>query len=109
MTFDEHLADRVRNALGSPPGLTERTMFGGLAFMVDGHLCCGVLDDTLMARIGPDAYEEALDEPYVRPMDFTGRPMRGLVFIDPPGLKTADALQNWVDRTLAFVESLPPK
>jgi hypothetical protein len=84
-------------------------MFGGLAFLVGGHMCCGVVGDRLMVRVGPDAYEEALGRPHARKMDFTGRPMRGLVYVEPRGFASEDALAGWIARGLAFVETLPPK
>jgi hypothetical protein len=109
MTYDDGLAHRIRETLGDRPGLTEREMFGGLAFMLHGNMVCGVLDDALMARVGPDAYDHALDEPHARPRDFTGRPMRGLVFVDPPGPISDEAFQTWLGRCLDFAESLPAK
>jgi hypothetical protein len=86
VAYDEDLADRVRAVL--PPGeaMTERQMFGGLAFMLGGHMFCGVVMDTLMVRLGPEGAVRALSQPHVRPMDFTGRPMKGMVFVDPEGL-----------------------
>ena len=109
MTYDDGLAHRVRDELGTRPGVTEKELFGGLGFMLEGNMCCGVIDDSLVARVGPDAYEDALAEPHARPFDFTGREMRGWVFVDPPGLSADDDLAEWVGRSLAFVESLPPK
>lgn len=109
MTYDDGLAHRIREALGNRPGLTGREMFGGLAFVLDGNIVCGVLDDALLARVGPNAYDDALDEPHARPMDFTGRPMRGMVFVDPPGLVSDETLETWLRRCLDFAESLPAK
>ena len=108
MAYDENLADRVRDLL--PPGdvVTERHMFGGLTFMLGGHMFCGVVRDTLMARLGPDAADSALDQPHVRPMDFTGRPMKGMVFIEPEGLQ-GPALAGWVSAAMAYARALPPK
>jgi hypothetical protein len=83
-------------------------MFGGLAFMLGGHMFCGVVKDTLMARLGTDVAEQALDEPYVRPMDFTGRPMKGMVFVEPGGL-AGDSLARWVNAASEYARSLPPK
>jgi TfoX/Sxy family transcriptional regulator of competence genes len=108
VAYDENLADRVRQVL--PPGdaVTERQMFGGLAFLLDGHMFCGVVKDTLMARLGPDAADNALDQPHVRPMDFTGRPMKGMVFIEPEGLR-GPALEQWVGAAAEYTRTLPPK
>ena len=81
MAYDEDLADRVRAALPDGEEVTERRMFGGLAFMLGGHMFCGVVKDTLMLRLGPEGAARALGQPHVRPMDFTGRPMKGMVFV----------------------------
>ena len=78
MAYDEKLADRVRDILEGDPGVSERKMFGGLAFMVDGHMACGIAGDDLMLRLGAEGAEAALQKPHVRPMDFTGRPMKGM-------------------------------
>ncbi len=94
MAYDEDLADRVRTVLPVGEAVTERQMFGGLAFMLGGRMFCGIVKDALMARLGPEAVGRALGQPHVRPMDFTGRPMKGMVFIDPPGLQ-GDALRQW--------------
>jgi len=108
VAYDEDLAWRVRAVI--PPGeaVTERQMFGGLAFMLGGHMFCGVVRDSLMVRLGPDGADRALDQPHVRPMDFTGRPMKGMVFVEPGGLHDA-ALREWVAAAAAFARALPPK
>ncbi len=84
-------------------------MFGGIAFMLNGHMCCGVTRHDLMVRVGPDAYEDSLARPHARPMDFTGRPMKGMVYVGPGGCEDDDDLRAWVDRGVAFATSLPPK
>lgn len=109
MTYDDGLAHRIRTVLDDRPGVTETEMFGGIAFMLSGNMVCGIIDESLVARVGPDAYDDALEEPYVRPMDFTGHPMRGLVYVDPPGLVSDESLERWLDRCVAFAESLPEK
>ena len=108
MAYDEHLAGRVRSALAGQEGLTERKMFGGLAFMLDGHMACGIVKEELMLRLGPESAAAALDRPHVRPMDFTGKPMAGMVFVAPEGLR-GGALRRWVDQATAFARTLPPK
>jgi TfoX/Sxy family transcriptional regulator of competence genes len=108
VTYDEDLADRVREVLPRGEAVTERRMFGGLAFMLGGHMFCGIVKDALMARLGPEAADRALDQPHVRPMDFTGRPMKGMVFIDPAGLH-GPALQRWVTAAVEYGRTLPPK
>ena|SRR5687767_8494044 len=109
MAYDEGLAERLREALGSHRGIVEKKMFGGLAFMSRGHMFLGILGDVLMARVGPDQYEEALSLAHVRVMDFTGKPMKGYVFVDPPGLEEDRELDRWIERCHGFVRSLPPK
>lgn len=84
-------------------------MFGGLAFLVNGHMSCGIVGGRLMVRVHPDAYDDALDEPHVLPMDFTGRPMRGFVYVEPAGVSDRGGLELWVRRGVAFASSLPPK
>ncbi|MCJ7437805.1 MAG: TfoX/Sxy family protein [Acidimicrobiia bacterium] len=109
MAYDEALAERVRGVLGDDPRLHEQKMFGGLAFMVAGNMCVGVVGDDLMVRVGPDAYPGALELSHAREMDFTGRPMRGFVFVEVAGTAGRADLEAWVDRGLAFAESLPAK
>jgi TfoX/Sxy family transcriptional regulator of competence genes len=84
-------------------------MFGGLAFLSGGHMACGIVGDDLMLRLGEDAAEKALGRPHVRPMDFTGRPMRAMVYVAPDGFATDDALVSWVRQALDFVATLPAK
>ena len=96
MAYDDALAEKIREALEGQSGWTERKMFGGLAFMLHGNMCCGIVDQQLMVRVGPDAYERTLALPHVRPMNFTGRPMRGFIYVDPPGTRTVAALRKWI-------------
>lgn len=84
-------------------------MFGGVAFMVCGNMCCGVVGEELMVRVGPDRYEQALQEPHAREMDFTGRPSKGMVYVAGSGLGDETSLKAWVDRAVDFVMTLPPK
>ena len=109
MAYNEQLASRIRGVLARRKGLTEKKMFGGLAFMVDGKMCCGVLQDKLVVRVGPAQYEEALKRPYTRPMNFTGRPVKGFVYVMPQGSQSRAALKAWIDRGFRYAESLPPK
>lgn len=109
MAYDEELAVRVRGAIGDHVGLSERKMFGGLAFMLDGNMACGVIGDEMMVRVGPDAYPVALAEPGAREMDFTGRPMRGMVMVAAAILAEDDRLPEWVDLGADYAGSLPPK
>lgn len=110
MAYDEGLADRVRRQLDAQHGaFEEKKMFGGVCFLVGGNMACGIVRDTLMVRVGKDAYDDALSQPHAREMDFTGRVLRGLVYVDPEGLDDEDALDDWVARGLAFAGSLPKK
>jgi TfoX-like protein len=109
MAYDERLAGRVRGALDGQCEFVEKKMFGGIAFMVDGHMCCGVVGKDLMVRVGPDRFQQALARPHARVMDFTGRPSRGMVYVGTGGTRTASAVEAWVGRGLSFVRSLPAK
>lgn len=109
MAFDEGVAQRVREALADQHDISERRMFGGLAFMQRGHMIVGVVKDALMARVGPDGYAAALAEPHAREMDFTGRPMKGFVHVEPAGFESDAQLQRWVRRCTAFAATLPAK
>jgi len=84
-------------------------MFGGLSFLLNDNLCCGVVNDLLVLRLGEHGAAEALAEPHTRLMDFTGKPMKSMVYVDPDGTKADDALQGWVRRAVAYASSLPPK
>ena len=109
MSYDESLATRIRKALAKRRGVTEKKMFGGLAFLLPQGMFCGLIKDDLMVRVGPQRYEEMLREPHARPMDFTGRPMKGYVFVGKAGLRGAAALGRWVGRGADFVQTLPRK
>lgn len=109
MAYDEDLARRLRKSFDDVDDVVEKQMFGGLAFLVAGHMSCGVVGETLMVRVGPEVYASALAEPHAREMDFTGRSLRGFVYVDPEGLCTDAELGVWVRRSLDFVLSLPPK
>ena len=109
MAYDLNLAQRVRDSLGQWPGLSERRMFGGLAFLVDGKMFVGISGSKLMARIGPEHYLDALALPNVREMSFTGRPMKGYVYIDPPALESSRDLEAWVTWCVKYVAALPQK
>ena len=109
MAFDEQLADRVANALVDIHDVREQQMFGGIAFLVGGHMVCGVVGDELMLRLGAEAADLALEEPHVRPMDFTGRPMSTMVFVKPAGIESDAALADWIGRAMRYVQTLPAK
>lgn len=109
MAYDEGLAERVRLELASLEGVSERRMFGGLCFMVHGNMALGIDKDRLMVRVGPKGYESALQEPHARPMDMTGRPMKGFVVLPPEGLQDREGFRGWVKQGVDFALSLPPK
>jgi TfoX/Sxy family transcriptional regulator of competence genes len=102
MAFDEGVAARIRKALKGKRSVEEKRMFGGIAFMVRGHMCVGVTNRDLMARVGADAYADALAQPHAREMDFTGSPLKGYVYVSEKGIATPATLQAWVDRCLAY-------
>jgi len=109
MAYDEGLAQRLRVQLRSRRDVSERKMFGGICFMVRGHMCVGIVKQKLMARVGPERHAEALEQPHTRTMDFTHRPMQGYVFVEPAGYATDADLAAWVKRTLDFNATLPAK
>ncbi len=109
MAYDEILAERIRTLVARRKGISERRMFGGLAFMLGGNMACGVVKDELMVRVGADYHDEALALPHARPMDFTKRPMRGMVYVATAGIRTDEDLKAWVERGLKFARSLPVK
>jgi TfoX/Sxy family transcriptional regulator of competence genes len=109
VAFDQGLADRVRDQLTVRPDLSERRMFGGIGFMVGGNMAVGVIADELIVRLDPADAERALAEDGVREFDFTGRPMRGWVFVAPERLADDPGLAEWVDAGADFAASLPAK
>lgn len=110
MAFDEHLAERIRTLLADRIDVDERRMFGGIAFLVAGNMCCGVNGDDLVVRVEPDEADALIEaEDGARPMDLTGRPMRGWLFVSPAATAADDDLARWVRRAETFVSGLPPK
>ena len=109
MAYDQGLAQRIREIVEERPGISEKKMFGGLCFLASGNMCCGIVGDELMLRVGPDAYQECLALPHAREMDFTGRAMRGMVYVSTSGFDDDEDLKAWLMRGFTFAESLPPK
>jgi hypothetical protein len=109
VAYAEKDGQRVRDALGDRDDVIEKKMFGGLCFMVRGHMAVGLTAEDLMVRVGPDAWEAALAEEHAREMDFSGKSLKGFVFVDPVGWATKRDLKKWVARGVEFAESLPPK
>jgi len=109
LAYDPVLLERLRAITRSAyPTLEEKSMFGGFGYLINGNLAYGV-SAQLIVRVGPENYQEALDQPHVRVMDLTGRPMRGWVFVDPPGIETDEQLQGWMQRGVNFAATLPSK
>ena len=109
MAYDEGLAERIRGILTDEAGVAEKRMFGGLAFLLRGNMCVGVVKHDLMVRVGPQGYEDLIREPHARRMDFTGRPMKGFLFVASDGVEEDSDLQRWVARGVEFAKSLPQK
>lgn len=109
MAYDEVLAARIRGGLADETAVSEKKMFGGIAFLHRGHMFVGVSGASLMARVGKAGHADSLGRAHVREMDFTGKPMQGYVFVDPPGTVTDAQLHFWLQRCLDFVATLPPK
>jgi len=109
MAFDEGLAQRIREMLADEQGVTEKRMFGGIAFLLDGNMSVGVVKDTLMVRVGPQAHARLVALPHAREMDLTGRPMKGFVYVDPAGVAADADLRRWIGHGVAHARSLPAK
>jgi hypothetical protein len=107
MAFSEELAERIRHALARKKGVGEKRLFGCACVLLGGNVLVGVWKYSLIARVGPDGYEEALLEPHVREFDITGRPMTGWVVVGPPGVEKNDQLADWIGRATRFVRALP--
>ena len=109
MAYNDRLADDVRARIGSYPEVTEQEMFGGIAFMINGNMAVGVSGDELMVRVGKEAHDESVQRPGARIFDMGNRPMRGWVMVGGDGLASEDSFEAWVDRGVAYAESLPAK
>jgi len=109
MAYDEKLADRIRRILKGKKGMTEKRMFGGLCFLLDGKMLCGISKGDFMARVGPENHNRAISHKYARAMDFTGKPMVGFLFVGAEGLKTRASLAKWVAMCDDYVGPLPKK
>ena len=109
MAYNERLAERVRTALSARDGVSERRMFGGLAFLIDGNMCVGVMNDDLMVRTTAEGYEDALKRAGARPMDFTGRVSRTMVYVAPGATSSAADLRRWVEIGVAAANAAPMK
>lgn len=109
MAYSTALAARIAAVLKGRRHTKQQQMFGGVCFLVNGNMCCGVAGERLMVRVGPEEYESALRRSHARPMDLTGRPLKGFIFVMPAGLRGQKALKTWVERGMRYAGSLPPK
>lgn len=109
MPFDEKLAERIRKELAPRRGVTEKKMFGGLCFLIRGNMVCGVERDNLVLRVGPDQYESTVSKKHARAMDFTGRPLKGFVYVSSAGYRTSASLRKWIGLALDYAGRLPKK
>ena len=109
MAYNKILADRLRSVFAGRSEVVEKKMFGGIAFLINGHMSVGVTGDDLTVRVGPDLYDHAITQPHSREMDFTGRPMKGFVFVSDEGFSDDSELLTWVQLSEQFVRQLPPK
>ena len=109
MPFSESLAARIRDTLARRKNIEEKKMFGGVGFLLNGNMLVGVWKDSLIVRLGPDNYDDALLEPHVREFDITGKPMKGWVMVESEGVEDDGQLQDWIERALKFVRTLPRK
>lgn len=109
MPYDEGLAERIREVLDDTESVVEKKMFGGLCFMIQGNMSIGIVRDELMVRVGPDGYRDALEQLHAREMDFTGRSMKGFVYVSVEGFDDDGDLAAWIDRGRSFALSLPAK
>ena len=109
MAYDLGLADRIRVVLGRLGDYSERKMFGGLCFMVNGHMCCGVMKNDLMLRLTPESAAAALREPHTRAMDFTGKPMKSMIYVEATGIDSDSSLERWVKSAEKIARALPNK
>ena len=107
VAYNEELAGRVRAELADRTDVEEKKMFGGLTFMVAGQMCCGVLKNDLIVRVEPAVFDDLVAQPHVRPFDFSGRPMQGMVYVENSGLGDPEVLRTWVQRGTAYVAAHP--
>ena len=109
MAYDLGLADRLRSIVERRGAFMERKMFGGVAFIVNGHMCCGVVKNDLVLRLSTERAAASLHQAHTRPMDFSGKPMKSMIYVDPRGTDSDQSLETWVESALSFVRSLPAK
>ena len=109
MVYDEGLAERIAGIFSVKQEFEVKKMFGGLCYMSKGHMVVGIVGDELMVRVGKENWESALTRPHAREMDFTGKPMKGMIYVAKPGFESGKDLESWIDLALSFTNSLEPK
>ncbi len=109
MAYNEELAQRMRARLKRKPGMVEKKMFGGIGFLVNGNMACGVNKQDLIVRLSDQDFAAALKKPHVRIFDMTGRPMKGWILVSPAGYASEAALESWIEKGISFAKSLPSK
>ena len=109
MAYSTELEHRIRAVLANKEGVSERKMFGGLCFLINNNMACGIVKDEIMVRVGKERYDDTLAQPHARVMDFTGRPSKGMVYVGREGIASDQDLTAWVARGVAYALSLPPK
>ena len=109
MAYDQVLASRIREVIGPLPEITEKKIFGGVCYLLNGNMACGVIKDGLIVRLAPAQFETARSRPGTRPFAMSGKPMTGWLVVDPEGTASEADLRGWVGQTLDFARSLPPK
>lgn len=109
MAYDEELSDRIRRHIEDEPGLSEKRMFGGIGFLINGNMACGVNKDDLIVRVDAATHADVVAEPGARAFDMTGRPMKGWICVDPDGYRTDADLVRWLGRGIDYARGLPPK
>lgn len=109
MPYDQDLAQRIGEALHGLPGLQAKKMFGGIGYLINGNMACGVLGEDMIVRVGPGKYDEALAQPYTRPFAMTGRPMSGWLLVSPSGVIEESDFKSWIDQAVEYAQSLPAK
>ena len=109
MAFDESLAERIQHALARRKGIEAKKMFGGIGFLLNGNMCVGVWKTSLIIRLDPDEYDDALKEAFVKEFDITGKPMKGWLLVEQKGVEHDESLKDWIGRALNFVGKLPKK
>ena len=109
MAYNIALAEKIQKRMEKQKGFSQRKMFGGICYMINGNMACGIVGDDLMVRVGPKDYQRSLRRSHARPMDFTGRPLKGFVYVSAKGYDREAALKEWIGIGAQFARSLPTK